>query len=114
MVQCAIVGFDQDGAGDWVALMACGHRQHVRHQPPWRERPWVLTGEGRAEHLGASLECPDCNEVAAEDELEGGDPAWWANRVCPDCGALDGHTPTCPNRQSSGTTSRPDSRGPGQ
>ena len=58
MVERAIVGFDPDETGDWVALLACGHRQHVRHQPPWRERPWVLTEEGRAERLGASARVP--------------------------------------------------------
>lgn len=29
-----IVGFDRDEEGDWVALLECGHRQHVRHRPP--------------------------------------------------------------------------------
>ncbi len=93
----AIVGFERDEAGDWVALLHCGHRQHVRHQPPWRERAWVLTEQGRAERLGSSLECRACDEegAGAEDAPEGGDPACWANRVCPDCGAIDGHTPTC-------------------
>jgi hypothetical protein len=114
MVERAIVGFDQDETGDWVALLACGHRQHVRHQPPWHERPWVLTEEGRAERLGAPLECRACDEEAAEDESEGGDPACWANQVCPDCGSLGRHTPTCPNRTPSDTPSRPDARGPGQ
>jgi hypothetical protein len=101
------VGFDQDEAGDWVALLACGHRQHVRHRPPWHERPWVLTEEGRADRLGSPLECPACGEEAAEEELGGGDPACWANRVCPECGALDGHAATCPYRTSVGGPADP-------
>ena len=64
-----ITGFGQDDAGDWVARLACGHRQHVRHDPPWRTRPWVLTAEGRQEKIGASLECPECGPgVAAPAE----------------------------------------------
>ena len=31
-----ITGFHQDAAGDWVAELACGHAQHVRHRPPWQ------------------------------------------------------------------------------
>ena len=42
-----IVGFHQDQEGDWVAELDCGHNQHVRHNPPWQERAWVLSSEGR-------------------------------------------------------------------
>lgn len=31
--QQPIVGFHQDEEGDWVASLACGHNQHVRHNP---------------------------------------------------------------------------------
>ena len=56
----AIVGFHQDRTGDWVAELACGHMQHVRHKPPFQERPWVLTQAGRDAHLGGELPCPSC------------------------------------------------------
>lgn len=56
----AIVGFRQDVAGDWVAVLSCAHSQHLRHHPPWQLRPWVMTAEGRASRLGAPLECPLC------------------------------------------------------
>ncbi len=55
-----IAGYLQDAAEDWVAYLDCGHRQHVRHQPPFRERPWVTTLDGRAAHLGQSLDCAVC------------------------------------------------------
>lgn len=57
-----IVGFEQDELGDWRAILACGHRQHVRHNPPLVERPWVLTEEGRQGFLGYSLQCKQCDE----------------------------------------------------
>jgi hypothetical protein len=38
-MQQPIVGFHQDDVGDWVADLACGHTQHIRHQPPWVNRP---------------------------------------------------------------------------
>jgi Protein of unknown function (DUF3565) len=94
-MQRAIVGFDQDEVGDWIALLECGHRQHVRHRPPWHERPWVLTQQGRAQQLGSPLQCRICDEEAAEDGSEGGDLACWADRVCPECGGMERHTPAC-------------------
>jgi hypothetical protein len=55
-----IVGFHQDQEGDWVAELECGHNQHVRHDPPWQERAWVLSSEGRASRLGTGLPCRLC------------------------------------------------------
>jgi hypothetical protein len=59
-MQQAIIGFHQDDVGDWVADLACGHTQHVRHQPPWTNRPWVLTCERRHQYLGWPLWCQHC------------------------------------------------------
>ncbi len=56
-----IVGFHQDSDAVWVADLECGHNQHVRHNPPWQERPWVTTEEGRQDKLGAELDCQFCN-----------------------------------------------------
>src|SRR4051812_15326060 len=58
----AIVGYHRDEEGHWVAELGCGHPQHVRHQPPWMERPWVLTPEGRRSRLGMELDCKRCDE----------------------------------------------------
>lgn len=63
-MQREIVGFQQDDEGHWVAELSCGHRQHVRHKPPWIERPWVVTAEGRAAALGKSLACRLCDADA--------------------------------------------------
>jgi tellurite resistance-related uncharacterized protein len=56
-----MVGFTTDADGHWVALLDCGHRQHVRHAPPLIERPWVLTEDGRRARLGATLDCVRCD-----------------------------------------------------
>jgi hypothetical protein len=52
--------FHQDDVGEWIADLECGHSQHVRHQPPWTLRPWVLSEEGRREFLGYELLCVKC------------------------------------------------------
>lgn len=57
-----IIGYDRDELGDWRAILACGHRQHVRHNPPFVNRPWVLTEEGRRRFLGAPLDCVRCDD----------------------------------------------------
>lgn len=57
-----IVGFHQDERLDWVADLECGHGQHVRHNPPWMNRPWVVTPEGRERFLGFELDCKRCEE----------------------------------------------------
>jgi hypothetical protein len=59
-----IIGFDQDEEQHWRAILACGHRQHVRHDPPLTSRIWVLTEAGRASHLGLELDCKRCDEEA--------------------------------------------------
>jgi len=59
----AIVAFHEDDAGDPVADLDCGHGQHVRHKPPFINRPWVLSESGRAEMLGHELDCVRCNRM---------------------------------------------------
>jgi hypothetical protein len=56
-----IVGFHLDEELCWVAELVCGHQQHVRHQPPWINRPWVMTLEGRTQALSQTLPCNLCN-----------------------------------------------------
>jgi hypothetical protein len=59
-IERAIIGFHQDEEGHWVADLECGHTHHVRHMPPWQNRPWVLTKEGRDRFLGERLRCVVC------------------------------------------------------
>ena len=56
-----MIGFHQDDEGHWVADLECGHTQHVRHDPPWQNRPWVLSEETRRQYLGVSLDCVICD-----------------------------------------------------
>jgi len=62
-----IVGFHLDSEQDWVAELECGHNQHVRHNPPWTNRPWVISAAGRAAHLGKVLSCRKCDQGAPRD-----------------------------------------------
>ena len=71
-MQRTVVGFDQDKGGHWMALLQCGHMLHVRHDPPWMVREWVLHEETRAERIGRMMECKRCDE-ALSDPLEDSD-----------------------------------------
>jgi tellurite resistance-related uncharacterized protein len=66
----SIESFRPDEDGDWVADLSCLHSQHVRHAPPFAERPWVLTEQGRAERIGAPIDCPLCDRAELPDGLE--------------------------------------------
>jgi putative acetyltransferase len=59
-----IRGFHQDEEGYWVADLDCGHAQHMRHDPPWRERAWVMTESGRCSKMGGKVECRECSGLA--------------------------------------------------
>jgi hypothetical protein len=66
-MQQPIAGFHRDEEQHWVAELACGHFQHVRHTPPWIERPWVVTEAGRSAAIGQLLDCRKCDAGAPLD-----------------------------------------------
>jgi len=88
----AIVGYHQDEHGDWVAELACGHERHVRHRPPFEQRPWVVEDSGRRQRLGTLLDCGLCaRDIAVPTRDTGGEAACIAHLVCAACGVvLDG------------------------
>ncbi|MFJ4429434.1 DUF3565 domain-containing protein [Pseudomonas sp. NPDC089395] len=59
-----ITGFHQDEDGHWVVELSCGHSQHLRHQPPWQARPWVLDPAQRAQRIGQAFACGWCAQEA--------------------------------------------------
>lgn len=63
-----MVGYHLDIENHWVAELACGHFQHVRHEPPWTTRPWVLTEDGRRSMLGYELNCKKCDRCEPKDQ----------------------------------------------
>ena len=58
-----VTGFRLDDLGDWVADLDCGHGQHVRHRPPFVNRPWVASAAGREAMLGTTLDCVRCDRM---------------------------------------------------
>jgi len=64
-----ITGYHRDKECNWVAELACGHFQHVRHNPPGFKRPWVISEAGRDSMLGHELQCKKCDTGAPADSL---------------------------------------------
>ena len=65
-----IVGFAQDDEGHWVAELECGHQQHMRHRPPFENRAWVTTTEGRATRLGVVINCKRCDTTDTDEHTQ--------------------------------------------
>jgi hypothetical protein len=65
-----ITDFDKDDEDHWRAILSCGHRQHVRHDPPLTTRTWVLTPEGRASRIGLELDCKRCDEESDSNGID--------------------------------------------
>ncbi|WP_111748766.1 DUF3565 domain-containing protein [Salinisphaera orenii] len=66
-MQQPITGYHRDDESHWVAELACGHNQHVRHDPPWTVREWVTTPAGRDSMLGYRLDCTKCDRDEPRD-----------------------------------------------
>ena len=62
-----IVAYHKDEFDDWVAELECHHGQHVRHEPPFINRLWVVNLKGRNNNLGNTLNCVKCDENAPKD-----------------------------------------------
>ena len=95
IVQRKIIGFHQDEAQEWVADLACGHKQHVRHTPLWLNRPWIISPWTTPTQVDAALTLGfyhPCGRRATPRTLKGcvdtwgpcpilnagGYPAWFA------------------------------------
>ena len=64
-----ITGFHQDEDGHWVVDLSCGHTQHLRHQPPWQSRAWVLDAAERERRIGQAFACGWCAQGHDSDTL---------------------------------------------
>jgi hypothetical protein len=69
MENSTLIDFRQDEDGHWVAVLSCGHTQHLRHQPPWQSRAWVLDPRQRQQRTGQPFHCGWCANAADKDSL---------------------------------------------
>jgi tellurite resistance-related uncharacterized protein len=90
-VRRRIVGFEVDDDGDWAARLDCLHRQHIRHQPPFRVAAWIADAEQRAARIGGAWDCPLCDRCELPADLVvRRTTATWDERTMP-AGLRRGH-----------------------
>ncbi|SDW90075.1 DUF3565 domain-containing protein [Pseudomonas kuykendallii] len=53
-----------------MAILSCGHTQHLRHQPPWQLREWVLDPARRLAQLGRPFACGWCRIQQTEQSKD--------------------------------------------
>ncbi|MCQ2995297.1 DUF3565 domain-containing protein [Pseudomonas syringae] len=52
-----------------MVILSCGHTQHLRHQPPWQSRAWVLDPQQRLQKIGKGFRCGWCAQPTDNDNL---------------------------------------------
>jgi len=57
-----IVSFDTDEDGEWQVRLDCGHRRHLRHDPPRETRPDLADPASREAAIGQKIECGRCRQ----------------------------------------------------
>ncbi len=70
-MQRAMVSYRRDPEDNdaWVAVLDCWHGRHLRHEPPLRERSWVLDPAERTARLGTLVDCLKCDRLELPDDL---------------------------------------------
>ena len=90
-----IAGFHQDEVGAWVAELSCLHDQHIHHQPPFWDAPWVLDDAERSQRCGTLIDCSLCDRAELPDGLSRvRSTATWTERTLP--AALQRHHRVAP------------------
>lgn len=69
-MQRTILEFETDEDGEWRVLLDCGHKRHLRHEPPRESRPELCDPAARASAVGKSIECGRCEQRLLPDGME--------------------------------------------
>lgn len=65
-----ILEFEIDEEGDWRVLLDCGHKRHLRHEPPREIRPELADPQARESAVGKSINCGRCQQRLLPDGFE--------------------------------------------
>ena len=66
----AILEFEKDEDGEWRVLLDCGHKRHLRHEPPREVRPELADPLAREQAIGQTIECGRCVQRVLPDGAE--------------------------------------------
>jgi len=65
-----ILSFETDQDKEWRVVLDCGHRRHLRHDPPRETRPRLDDPEARQAVVGRRIECGRCAQRLVPDGAE--------------------------------------------
>lgn len=66
-----ILAFEQDDDKEWRVILSCGHKRHLRHDPPRERRPQLHDPQTRDQAIGGLIECGRCAQRALPDGAVG-------------------------------------------
>lgn len=70
LMQRRILEFEKDEDGDWRVLLDCGHKRHLRHDPPRETRPDLSEPRARESAIGQTIECGRCMQRLLPEGME--------------------------------------------
>ena len=65
-----ILSFEIDQDHEWRVILDCGHRRHLRHDPPRETRPQLDNPEARQAVIGRRIECGRCTQRMVPEGAE--------------------------------------------
>lgn len=65
-----ILEFETDEDGEWRVVLDCGHKRHLRHEPPRESRPELSDPEARESAIGKTIDCGRCRQRLLPDGFE--------------------------------------------
>ncbi|MCA9777674.1 MAG: DUF3565 domain-containing protein [Candidatus Eremiobacteraeota bacterium] len=68
-MQRTILQFEQDEDGEWRVILDCGHKRHLRHEPPRESRPELSDPLARRAAVGKAIECGRCRQRLLPDGM---------------------------------------------
>jgi tellurite resistance-related uncharacterized protein len=69
-LQRTILEFEKDEEDDWRVVLDCGHKRHLRHDPPREIRPQLSDPSVRESAIGNTIDCGRCRQRLLPDGME--------------------------------------------
>ena len=69
-MQRTILQFEQDEEEQWRVVLDCGHKRHLRHDPPRENRPELSDPRTRESAVGKTIDCGRCVQRLPPDDMK--------------------------------------------
>lgn len=69
-IERKILSIEEETNEEFVASLSCGHKRHLRHDPPRETRPRLLDSQEREAIIGTQIDCGRCLQRLIPDGFE--------------------------------------------